>query len=817
MQNILYIRDPLAFKEIPLTVPAIHQYCCPCPSHATNYVAASYTSSRLRLLDEEGGPFEDTTKSCTVRVAGISPSSAIGDAALSFSSNGKTDKEYKFTVLGLAIKHPSLDLAALNTLAPNFGLPLTVSTNLSTAAQLRLVTNIGLPTGNIHLSFGNTTGTFTAWYRDSATGEYRKLLDSATQPTKNLSLSQWRALTRSARGSTTAALPIYITSSQAGSTRILFRYWDSSNGFLQDEVRQTLTSVLPCIQADINHDGKIDEADVLLQAKGNPFRFWCNEDTEKGDYAGQIADTSPNASDLKVNGKADLLNFFPIKIDLGSLYKVFGSAAKFTLKDTANCMHYCVLKDFSSYNFFDLASSSVYTQEGTLLENAALSNLGSDGIDLNNLSGDGSEPHILALEAAGFVYPDEGLTLVVTFGEQEIYREQLKVRILSIDWLFRNVSLRGAEENSAFVPYIPETPSNRPDSETDGEHIIFVPGYNVNEEGSQQWGRAIFKRLWWAGFRGMFTVVDWRGDYSQVDIPGMGNIAVNYYQNVNNAFSSAQALSAACAALPGEKTILAHSLGNVLASAAIKDYGFIYNRYYMLNAAVPIEAYEAESFPETNMIPKTWQKYSEDLYSANWHKNFSQADGRSLLNWQGRFAGIANAVNCYSPTEDILANAPADGVGGIWSAQELLKGQGLATLLPKVKNEAGWGFNTGNTMPLSPKELLKTEYTQEEMMISPPFMLFDEEWLHTTNVITHAQIAPVRARILADGIPALTFAAGANPIDGFINVNMQGEADNGWPRTNGDVKIWQHSDIRKVAYYYVYKIFERIVKEKNEQ
>ena len=120
-------------------------------------------------------------------------------------------------------------------------------------------------------------------------------------------------------------------------------------------------------------------------------------------------------------------------------------------------------------------------------------------------------------------------------------------------------------------------------------------------------------------------------------------------------------------------------------------------------------------------------------------------------------------------------------------------------------------------MPLSPKELLKTEYTQEEMMISPPFMLFDEEWLHTTNVITHAQIAPVRARILADGIPALTFAAGANPIDGFINVNMQGEADNGWPRTNGDVKIWQHSDIRKVAYYYVYKIFERIVKEKNEQ
>ena len=837
VQDILYIRDPLAFKEIPLTVPAIHQYCCPCPSHVTNYVAASYTSSRLRLLDEEGAPFEDTTKSCTVRVAGISPSSAIGDAALSFSSNGKTDKEYKFTVLGLAIKHPSLDLAALNTLAPNFGLPLTVSTNLSTAAQLRLVTNIGLPTGNIHLSFGNTTGTFTAWYRDSATGEYRKLLDSATQPTKNLSLSQWRALTMSARGSTTAALPIYITSSQAGSTRILFRYWDSTNGFLQDEVRQTLTSVLPCIQADINHDGKIDETDVLLQAKGNPFRFWCNEDTEKGDYAGQIADTSPNASDLKVNGKADLLNFFPIKIDLGSLYKVFGSAAKFTLKDTANCMHYCVLKDFSSYNLFDLASSSVYTQEGTLLENAALSNFGSDGIDLNNLSGDGSEPHMLALEAAGFVYPDEGLTLVVTLGGQEIYREQLKVRILSIDWLFRNVSLRGAEENSAFVPYISEMPSNRPDNETDGEHIIFVPGYNVNEEGSQQWGRAIFKRLWWAGFRGMFTVVDWCGDYSQTTIPLYGEVSPDYYANVKNAFLSAGAFANVANNLPGQKVVLAHSLGNMMVSSAIKDNNLNYKKYFMLNAAVPMEAYD-ERIMNDLMIDGAWSSLPERFRTAHFADLFigNQTDFRFGLSWKGRFAGIENLINCYSETEDVLANPvrqkvfgiEMDDFGGVWSKQELFKGcaiwYGVNTIsYSGIRIEGGWGINARyvvNPLAYIPlvgfNESYFTNYTREELVSYPLFTSFNDARMTATNSLEIVDDA-LLAKMLGDAIPAESFAAGSNRIPSLSkNYDLQSFAHEEWPRTKGNGKAWYHSDIKNVAYYFLAEFFKEVVKESNK-
>ena len=170
-------------------------------------------------------------------------------------------------------------------------------------------------------------------------------------------------------------------------------------------------------------------------------------------------------------------------------------------------------------------------------------------------------------------------------------------------------------------------------------------------------------------------------------------------------------------------------------------------------------------------------------------------------------------MNCYSPTEDVLGNAPAVGAGGAWSAQELLKGTGTMYFLPRVRCEGGWGFNPDHTVPLSQNgELLKTEYTDEEMVTSPPFLPFAEDWLHSTNAVTSAQVAEVRDRILADGIPALTFAAGANAVDVFGdagNYNYQAATPNGWPRTTG---VWRHSDLKDVAYFYVWKLFEKIRK-----
>ena len=53
-----------------------------------------------------------------------------------------------------------------------------------------------------------------------------------------------------------------------------------------------------------------------------------------------------------------------------------------------------------------------------------------------------------------------------------------------------------------------------------------------------------------------------------------------------------QDLAPAVNALPGTKYIAGHSLGNILVSSAIKDAGLSVNAYFMLDAAVAMEAYD---------------------------------------------------------------------------------------------------------------------------------------------------------------------------------------------------------------------------------
>ena len=61
-------------------------------------------------------------------------------------------------------------------------------------------------------------------------------------------------------------------------------------------------------------------------------------------------------------------------------------------------------------------------------------------------------------------------------------------------------------------------------------------------------------------------------------------------------------------------------------------------------------------------------------------------------------------------------------------------------------------------------------------------------------------------------------AAGANHISAFgANGNVRLDADciantDKWPRTNRDGSlVWEHSDFKNVAYFFVYKLFDRIV------
>ena len=196
----------------------------------------------------------------------------------------------------------------------------------------------------------------------------------------------------------------------------------------------------------------------------------------------------------------------------------------------------------------------------------------------------------------------------------------------------------------------------------------------------------------------------------------------------------------------------------------------------------------------------------------------------------GRFAGIHDAVNCYSPTEDVLQNPTVlkvfgmtvgETTGGIWSKQELFKGCAVwygvnSVTFAGTRIEGGWGINANYManplayIPLAGFSAAHFEaYSRDDLITNPLFTSFNDSRMASTNALNIVDYR-LRAKMLSDSIPAESFAAGRNMIGGVSgNYNYQSATPNGWP-SNRDG--WFHSDLRDVAFWYTYKLFEMIVK-----
>ena len=86
----------------------------------------------------------------------------------------------------------------------------------------------------------------------------------------------------------------------------------------------------PLLVPDYNRDGKIDAADYDRLAAGEAFTVWLNDDDDnegaeaddgKGDTNNDLHDVpggndDKDCEDDKVNGRCDLLDFFPVLVDV---------------------------------------------------------------------------------------------------------------------------------------------------------------------------------------------------------------------------------------------------------------------------------------------------------------------------------------------------------------------------------------------------------------------------------------------------------------------------------------------------------------------
>lgn len=213
-----------------------------------------------------------------------------------------------------------------------------------------------------------------------------------------------------------------------------------------------------------------------------------------------------------------------------------------------------------------------------------------------------------------------------------------------------------------------------------------------------------------------------------------------------------------------------------------------------------------------------WEGWEEKLATGNADWKLSEINHPAVTNYfRELIEGGADPHGGVA--EDVLANATPNWYGGEWSIQELYKGTATLHFVPG-NCEGGWGYNDDHTnLAGFLTDFAKTnDFTDAELVVSPIFRKFDNELLHQTNRITIAQTE--LNKVLGDGVPALSFAAGRNETGGVAdNYNYNSYMANveSWPRFNREngVKrlLWHHSDIKNIAYYFVYPLFEQLVSE----
>jgi pimeloyl-ACP methyl ester carboxylesterase len=245
----------------------------------------------------------------------------------------------------------------------------------------------------------------------------------------------------------------------------------------------------------------------------------------------------------------------------------------------------------------------------------------------------------------------------------------------------------------------PGTTFQQPAGETP-QAIVFVHGWNMSPDGSQNFAETAFKRLWHRGFKGRFVYFRWDTGYSDAfdSVPEVGDLLEAYFADYNGservAWQSGAALKTVVDGLPASYTrnIMAHSMGNIVAGSALLS-GVTFDNYVLMQAAVPAACYdESEAMkqaPSQRDYPLPFIQYLGGSVTVTFWDNDTPDDDpiaeTRALAYRGRLSGNrGNLINFFLPNDAATVDAwelnndfakPAANYGYTRGAPPVLGGQ----------------------------------------------------------------------------------------------------------------------------------------------
>ena len=831
-----------------------------CPNAGCFHNIDKYSTSSVA---EMKGPVSVSPLSRTTTgdftISGFYPSTQIGDgyvACKTFEmSSGQNDLTYilqHYTVLGLDVYPTSTKHAVTN--APYWLQQVMpkppedaylLNNMLNDRNAITFDSKIKLP-GNCGTVKIESTGVDCYLYVKAnfirTAYAFTNLL-SPEQRIATLTLGDWKQLYCDPQELSLAHL--ICTNAGVGSIKITFT---TNDGQILVSAEQKFTAVRFGLVPDYDRDGKILEADCNLAKAGEYFRLWINDDNDVGnedaaggtDIPGQTSE--PNCKDVTVNGRRDLLDFFPVLIDVGDFERLCGRPDTYRIKQASKAVNivFTSLNENSAGSYLSSDIEFCGTELRYPLSSATILNVGDEGFTLSPvlmmmLRDNGGKGVFLVEGVKESYFP---LVLEAVKGGQVIFSSELPMIVKPVEEMFERANIRGGAAVVTTGGSMP--PGN-------GKHVIFLHGFRVPLEASRAWGSEIFKRLRQSGSNARFYSVTWYGDDGMVSDGGL-----NYNANVVHAFDAAPYLSRYVDTIIGNRIIMAHSLGNMVVSSAIADRSMAVNKYFMFNAAVPAEAFDVSQWSDSEilnpLVSHVWSGYQKKTWCAKWHELFvgRPNDDRQLFTWENRFAAIPSSIlyNYYSTGDHVLSLHEKDPVNSMyvvnaatgyelgnyaWQKQELFKGRAKFDPIAGfgATDVAGWGFHSRYVIPPPPREIgsWETVYSaaeanglDETQLRSSPVFYHEPQWLLSANSIN----IETWNSLLALAIPALSGPAGSRTISfppsvtekRNFDMNTEIERPNGWGRTHaGYGTSWMHGDLKDMAYFYNSKVYEDVVEK----
>ena len=374
------------------------------------------------------------------------------------------------------------------------------------------------------------------------------------------------------------------------------------------------------LAVDANRDGKITFDGADATSKDKPFVFWVNDDHDVKDYMDLDIITRTLGQFDACDGVKDFRDgVITCTRDLEDFTRLHLSVA--CLADQIRCGSITVGLEFvqstgnpsiSPYLASEANGGMLYLLKNTVAE-AQLADtkysttLGVVGKSYNfkfpsrcweTLSLSNPTSHMI------FEGCEEGKGLLqFTFykGDQKLAScGSLWIELKNIKKMYQRWNAKEVEKPGIQSDVWPSKSSSQdadsadpPPPQTDAEKdfVLFVHGWNMDKPEKRAFAETAYKRLWQLGYMGRFGAYFWPTFYEGGIDPR------NYNGSEHRAWASSDALLGLLQQLnqkyPGRVNIVAHSMGNVVTSEALRKASNVVARNYVASqAALPADVFK---------------------------------------------------------------------------------------------------------------------------------------------------------------------------------------------------------------------------------